>query len=40
MDGTHIDADHGVRHFPPVLPGFQVAVTCYANGMVLETPVV
>jgi hypothetical protein len=28
VDGQQVDADYGVRHFPPALPGFQVSVTC------------
>jgi hypothetical protein len=32
MDGQNFDADHGIRHFPPALPGFQVSVTCCLNA--------
>ena len=40
MDGRHVDADHGVRHFPPALPGFQVAVTCCLDGSSAQVPTV
>ena len=28
MSGTDLNADLGIEHFPPALPGFQVSVTC------------
>jgi hypothetical protein len=40
MNGTGLDASQGINHFPPELPGFQVAVTCQATGYQPDFPVV
>jgi len=38
MDGSELTVNRGVSHFPPELPGFQVAVTCRARGILSENP--
>lgn len=32
MNGLDLDCDQGVESYPPLLPGFQVAVRCMAKG--------
>ena len=40
MDGTGLTANQGVQHYPPDLPGFQVAVSCRSTDITSEIPVV